>query len=130
MISININGNLYEDEWGFYVDIEKQNTVTFDNYKIMREKDSIKNPGSSSKNSDINWEYDCYLNNKRNNLFNNSEKKENIAQKANEYKREIQKLYPNIQKNIEKQIKTIRKNIKKNVEKSTKNAKQITQNYA
>jgi hypothetical protein len=77
MISININDNLYEDEWGFYVDIEKQNSVTFDNYKIMREKDSFKTTGSSSKNSDINWEYECYLNNKRNNLFINSENKEN-----------------------------------------------------
>ena len=77
MIPININGNLYEDEWGFYVDIEKQNTGTFDNYKIMREKDSIKKPGSSSKNPDINWEYDCYLNKKKKNLFTNSEKKEN-----------------------------------------------------
>lgn len=82
MISININGNLYEDEWGFYVDIEKQNSVTFDNYKIMREKDSIKNPGSSSINSDINWEYECYLNKKKKKLFINSENKENKKNKS------------------------------------------------
>lgn len=39
MISINIDRQLHEKEWGFYVDIENQDTITLDEYKIMREND-------------------------------------------------------------------------------------------
>jgi len=55
MISIN-NTNLFEDEWGFYVDIESVIINDNDNYKHMSKKDFF------STLEDISEEYEYYYN--------------------------------------------------------------------